>query len=176
MLKLIRRKYLNLGQNNLLHSNGITGDLKGSDLTINAVFWRGRVTSLKLYLVQRIPEDLLFVKWLQKCWSQPGSVQPMVSLEREEIAPSADLFPSAVLLIALETTSRILENGIERTVTREGIIYSQVTGAMFPTGADCGWHCSSPQKIALKCNVLRSQLTSGDHLKNGKQKKKPPDL
>lgn len=61
MLKLIRHKYLNLGQNNLLHSNGIIGDLKGTDLTINAVFWRDRVTLLNLYLVQRIPEDLLFV-------------------------------------------------------------------------------------------------------------------
>lgn len=62
MLKLIKPKYLNLGQNNLFHSNGITGDLKGGDLTINAVFWRDRVTLFDLYLVQRIPEDLLFVR------------------------------------------------------------------------------------------------------------------
>lgn len=36
-------------------------------------------------------------------------------------------------------------------------MYSRVTRAMSSTGADCRWHCLSPEKIALKCNVLRSQ-------------------
>lgn len=84
----------------------------------------------------------------------------MVSPElSEEIAPSADVFICCVS--ELDCTRNYLQDfgkWDREDVCRESVMYSQVIWAMSSTGADCGWHSSSPEKIALKCHVLRTQL------------------